>query len=176
MAARISTIFALALLAAGCVISKEPVLGPETRVVPFASGTRFQIYERETTKAAWKPDKEIAFLVGADKVVRETDAAGNPVVGESYTFHSIGPDRYLVHADFGAGRHAYGLLEIRGSQGFVTAFQCRSIGADLLERAGVKRMGEDCLLDGITDPARLLKQLAARPDPALIKYVPVKKK
>ncbi|MEX0590491.1 MAG: hypothetical protein WD207_05350 [Xanthobacteraceae bacterium] len=173
----IAVALTMALLAGGCVISKEPVFGPETRVVPFASGTRFQIFQRETAKGPWKlDDKEIVLVASADKLVREVGASGKPDDDESYTFHSLGPNRYLAQGDFGDGRYAYGVLEVRGGEGLVAAFQCKSIDTALLQRAGVKVTADDCVLDGVPDRAGFLKQLAARPTEPLIKYVPVKKK
>jgi hypothetical protein len=168
---------AIAFLAGGCVISREPVFGPETRVVPFASGTRFQIYQRDTPESAWEQDRDEAVLVaGADKVVREADASGKPEGGESYTFHPIGPNRYLAQADFGNGRHGYGVLEIRRGEGLLAAFQCKAIDPALLQRAGVTTIAGDCIIDRATDRTGFLRQLAARPPAATVKYVPVKKK
>jgi hypothetical protein len=167
----------IASLAGGCVISKEPVFGPETRAVPFASGTRFQVFQRETATGPWKrDDREVVLVAGHDKVVREADASGQPDNDESYTFHPLGKNRFLAQGDFGNGRFAYGVLEIRGSEGLVAAFQCKSIDPALLQRAGVKVMADDCVLNGTSDQAAFLKQLAARPLVALIKYAPVKKK
>jgi hypothetical protein len=169
--------FAIASLAGGCVISNEPVFGPETRVVPFPSGTRFEVFQREAATGPWKrDDKDIVLVAGGDKVVREADASGKPDNKESYTFHPLGKNRYLAQGDFGNGRFAYGVLEVRGGEGLVAAFQCKSIDPGLLQHAGVKVTADDCVLDGTFDRAAFLKQLAARPAMALIKYVPVKKK
>jgi hypothetical protein len=167
----------IASLAGGCVISKEPVFGPETRAGPFASGTRFQVFQRETATGPWKrDDKEVVLVAGHDKVVREVDASGQPDNNESYTFHPLGKNRYLAQGDFGNGRFAYGVLEVRGGEGLVAAFQCESIDPALLQRAGVMVTADECVLNNTFDQAGFLKQLAARPVVALIKYAPVTKK
>lgn len=167
----------LAVLAGGCVTSKEPVFGPDTRVVPFASGTRFQIYQRDSDKDPWVlDDQEVVLVAGNDKIVRELDDSGAPSDDERYTFHSLGANRYLAQGDFGDGRFAYGLLEVRGGEAFLTGFQCSSLDATAMERAGVKVDGDDCEIDGVSDRAGFLRQLAARPTAPLIKYVPKGKK
>ena len=168
-------VLACALLVSGCVISRTPLLGSSDRAVPFASGTRFQIHERESTKAPWKRDeKDVVLVADASKVVRESDTSRKEDADE-YTFHPLGSDRYLVQARFGAARYAYGALEIRRGEGHVYAFQCKKLDAAMLQRAGVRISADDCVLDGAADPIGFLKQLAARPGDVLIKYVPVKK-
>jgi hypothetical protein len=169
-------VLAGALLAGGCVISRAPLLGSANRVVPFESGTRFRIYERDSATAPWKRDeKDVVLVADTNKVVRESDDSRKEDADE-YTFHPLGPNRYLVQARFGAARYAYGALEIRGGEGYVVAFQCKKIDAATLRGAGVVVSTEDCLLEGAPDAVGFLKQLAVRPGEALIKYVPVKKK
>jgi hypothetical protein len=171
------TSVALAMLAGGCVISKNPVFGADTRALPFASGTRFQIYERENGGAPWKlSDKAIVFVADAGKIVREVDDNGKIDDKESYTFHPLGTDRYLVQARFQEGRYAYAVLEMSAREGILTALQCKRIERALLKEAGVKIDGEDCVLDGARDAAGFLKQLATKPAGSQIKYVPVQKK
>jgi hypothetical protein len=165
-----------ALLASGCVISRTPVFGTESRSVPFEPGTRFRIYERESSTAPWKrEEKDVVLIASTDKSVRESDDAGKQDADE-YTFYAVGADRYLVQARFGPARYAYGVLEIRGGEGYVSAFQCKKLDAAMVRDAGITTLAEDCLLDGVPDAGGFLKRLATRPTEALIKYVPVKKK
>ena len=166
----------LPLFAGGCVISTAPLLGPESRTAPpFPARVSLQAYERESSSAPWKPNGDVVELVtDANKVVREAEA-GKPADDE-YTFHQIGPDRYLTQARFGANRYAYGLLEIRDGQGYMTAFQCKAIDPSLLQRAGVKVAADDCSLDGAANPLTFLKELAGQPGDPRIRYMPVAKK
>jgi hypothetical protein len=167
---------ALALLSGGCVISTAPLLGPEARTAPpFPARISLQAYERESSTAPWKPNGDVVELVtDANRVVREAEA-GKPADDE-YTFHQIAPDRYLTQARFSANRYAYGLLEIRDGQGYMTAFQCKAIDPSILQRAGVKVAADDCSLDGAPNPLAFLKELAAVPGDPRIRYTPVAKK
>ena len=167
---------ALAALAGGCVVSKTPLLGPETRALPFASGTEFRTYEQERPGGRWKLDRKAIVLVAdADKVIREVDAAGKVKEGEEHTLHPLGPNRYLIQTRFNPDRYAYGVLEIRRGQGFVTAIPCKQIDQNAFKAAGGTVTGDDCMLDGVSDAAGLLKQLAAHPLGPKLKYVPVRK-
>ena len=44
-------ILVLGLFVAGCVTSKIPVLGPDSRVLPFIPGSKFETYERDDARA-----------------------------------------------------------------------------------------------------------------------------
>jgi hypothetical protein len=167
---------ALAALAGGCVVSKTPLFGPETRALPFASGTRFQTYEQERSGRPWKKsEKPIVLIADAEKVIREADDAGKVKPDEDYTLHPLGPKRFLVQARFSAERYAYGVLEIRRGEGIVTALQCKNINRRAFKAAGGKITADDCALDGISNALRLLKQFAKHPTGPQIKYVPVRK-
>ena len=169
------TAIALTLVAGGCVISSKPLLGPEARVVPFPARIAVQAQERESATAPWKPNgDEVELVADASKIVREADATGKPDDDE-YTFLQVGPDRFLTQARFSPNRYAYGLLEIRDGEGYMTAFQCKAIDPAVLQRAGVKMSADDCPLDGSSDALGFLKELAARPGDPRIKYTPVKK-
>ena len=166
----------LTLVSGGCVISSKPLLGPDARVVPFPARIAVQAFERESATAPWKPDnEEVELVADANKIVREADATGKPDDDE-YTFHEIGPNRFLTQARFGPNRYAYGLLEIRDGEGYMTAFQCKAIDPVIVQRAGVKMAADDCSLDGATDALGFLKELATRPGDPRIKYSPVKKR
>jgi hypothetical protein len=167
---------ALALVSGGCVISSTPLLAPDARVVPFPARIAVQAHERESATAPWKPNgEEVELVADADKIVREADATGKPDDDE-YTFHKVGPNRFLTQARFGPNRYAYGLLEIQDGQGYLTAFQCKAIDPAILQRAGVKMAADDCSLDSSSDALGFLKELGARPGDPRIKYTPVKKR
>ncbi len=168
---------ALAALAGGCVVSKTPLFGPETRALPFASGTEFQIYEQEQSGGPWKKgEKTFVLVADAEKVIREADDSGKAKQGEEYTLHPLGPNRFLVQAKYNPERYAYGVLEIRRGEGIVTAIQCKNIDQKAFKAAGGTVTKDDCALDGISNAAGFLKRLAARPLGSKLKYVPVRKK
>jgi hypothetical protein len=168
---------ALAALAGGCVVSKTPLLGPETRALPFASGTKFQTYEQEQSGGRWKKDeKTIALVADAEKVIREVDDSGKVKQGEDYTLHPLGPNRFLVQARFSSERYAYGVLEIRRGEGIVAAFQCKKIDQNAFKAAGGTVATDDCALDGMSDAVGFLKRLAVSPLGPKLKYVRVRKK
>jgi hypothetical protein len=170
------TVIALILVSGGCVISSKPLLGPDARIVPFPARIAVQAHERESATAPWKPDgDEVELVADASKIVREANATGKPDDDE-YTFLQVGPDRFLTQARFSPNRYAYGLLEIRDGQGYLTAFQCKAIDPALLQRAGVKMAADDCALDDSPDALGFLNELAARPSDPRIKYTPVKKR
>jgi hypothetical protein len=166
---------ALAIASSGCVISSKPLIGPEGRVLPFSSRIAVQAYERDAAASPWTPNgDEVELVADAARIIRETDSTGKPD-DEEYTFLQIGPDRFLTQARFGANRYAYGLLEIRDGEGFLTAFQCKAIEPSLLQGAGVKIAADDCVLDAARDALGFLKDIAARPGDPRVKYTPVRK-
>jgi hypothetical protein len=168
-------VISFALVSGGCVVSTKPLIGPDARVVPFPARISVQAHERESATAPWKPNgDEVVLVADANNVVREADAKGKPD-DEEYTFLQVGPDRFLTQARFGPNRYAFGLLEIREGQGYLTAFPCKAIDPAALQRAGVKIAADDCSLDGSPDALGFLKELAARPGDPRIKYTPVKK-
>jgi len=166
---------AFAALAGGCVISKNPLLGPGDRAVPFASGTAFEIHERDAAAAPWKKsDETVTLVAGADKAVRELKQSGKPA-DDYYTFHPLGPGRFLMQARFGPERYAYGVLEVRAGEGVFTAFQCKTIDQAAFRSAGGAVTADDCVLDGVADAPAYLRRLAGDPTGAQVKYVPVRK-
>jgi hypothetical protein len=167
----------LAAFAGGCVVSKAPLAGLGERVLPFASGTQFNIFERTDAKAPWNPgeNKAVTLVAGPDRIYRAINDAGKKE-DDGFSFYPLAPNRFLVAAQFSSERYAYGVLEIRNGEGFAVPFQCKSIGPATLQRAGLKLIADDCWLEDTSDPIAFLKQLAERPSAPLAKYVPVKKK
>jgi hypothetical protein len=166
---------ALAIASGGCVISSKPLIAPEGRVVPFSLRIAVQAYERDAAAAPWTPNgDEVDLVADAARIVREVDTTGKSD-DEEYTFLQIAPGRFLTQARFGPNRYAYGLLEIRDGEGFLTAFQCKAIEPPLRQRTGVKMAADDCVLDDVGDALGFLKEIAARPGEPRVKYTPVRK-
>jgi hypothetical protein len=40
------SVWGISLLLSACVVSKEPLLGPDNRVLPFSPPMKFEVYER----------------------------------------------------------------------------------------------------------------------------------
>lgn len=166
----------MATFVGGCVVSKAPLPGLGERALPFASGTRIEIFERADAKSAWTPgeEKSVTLVAGADRIYRAVNEAGK-TEDDAITFHVLGPNRYLVQAQFGKVRFGFAVLQIRDGEGLVSPLACKQIDPAILMKAGMKIVADDCWLEETADPAAFLKQIAERPGAPLVKYVPVKK-
>lgn len=167
----------LGLALAGCVTSKAPLLGADSRVSPFRSGAAFDVYERDDPGAPWKKSSARAsFAADESKVFRELNEAGKPKDEAIYTFHPLGPERFLVQARFKPDEaYAYGVLDVRNHEGIVTGLNCKAIDQAAFRRGGGKVVADFCELDAASDPLALLRKLAANPAGVQVRYVPVSK-
>jgi hypothetical protein len=166
----------IAAFAGGCVVSKAPLASLGERTLPLASGTRIDIFERADADSVWKSGeaKSVTLMAGADRIYRAANEAGN-IEDDAITFHALGPDRYLVQAQFGAARFGYAVLQIRNGEGLVSPLACKQVDPAVLNKAGLKIVADDCWLEDTADPVGFLRQIAERPSTPLVKYVPVKK-
>src|ERR1700704_3953500 len=115
-------VLALGLFLAGCVTSKTPLLGPDSRVLPFLPGAKFETYERDDARAPWKKNDNLSvFTADQSLTIREQDKDGH---------------------------YAYGVLDIRNSEGVITGFGCKGIDQAAFRRQGGKIVKEVCELDG----------------------------
>ena len=167
----------LSLAIAGCVTSKSPVLGPDSRVLPFLPGSKFETYERDDARASWKKNDSLTiFTADPSLTVREVDDAGKPKNQETTTIHPLGPGRFLVQTHFvNDGHYAYGVLDIRNGEAVITAFGCKVIDQAAFRRQGGEVVKDACELDGAPDPLAVLRKLAAKPAGPQMRYVPVQK-
>jgi hypothetical protein len=160
---------------AGCLDTSKPLFGPETRVVPFRSGTQFQVYARNHAGQPWRDQRKIkAFRADADNVIRPIDGEGRISDQEQYTLHRIGPDHFILQ--FGSGDlFFYGVVEYRNSEAIVTMFDCTEIDQRIFESIGgrITADGSRCSLDAIRDPVGVLKGLALLANRNQERYVPV---
>lgn len=167
----------LGLAVAGCVTSKTPLLGPDSRVLPFLPGSTFETYERDDTRAPWKKNDGLSvFTADQSLTIREVDDAGKPKNQETTTIHALSSGRFLVQTHFvNDGHYAYGVLDIRNGEGVITAFGCKVIDQAAFRRQGGKVVKDACELDGAPDPQAILRKLAAKPAGPQMRYVPVQK-
>jgi hypothetical protein len=167
----------LAALAGGCVVSKTPLNGLGERAAPFGEQTTLEIFERADSKSAWKPSeqKSVTLVGSADKVFRSLDEKGKTEDG-NFTFHPLAPGRFLVQARFSENRYGYAVLQLQNGEGLVSPLVCKTLNADVVKKAGMKMVADDCWLEDTKDPAGFLKSIAANASPATVKYVPVKPK
>lgn len=178
-------VLTLSLFAAGCVTSRSPVLGPDTRVLPFLPGTQFETYERDEARAPWKKNEALStFTADRSLEITELDDGGKPKNSDTTTIHPLSPGRFLVQTLFThTGRFAYGVLEIRNGEGVVTGFGCKVIDQAAFRRDGgtiVKDDGKiakdnNCSLDTASNPLAILRKLAAKPAGPQMRYIPVVK-
>jgi hypothetical protein len=157
----------------GCVDTGKPLFGPETRVVPFQSGTQFQVYSRNQSGQPWRHQSKIkAFRSDADNVIRMVDESGKPSDEERYTLHRIGTDHFMLQFER-AGIFSDGIVEYRNNEAIVTMFDCRELDQRASEAIGgrVSPDGEHCSLDAVQDPVGVLKGLALLANRAQERYV-----
>ena len=167
----------LGLAVAGCVTSKTPILGPDSRVLPFLPGSKFETYERDDPREPWKKNDSLTiFTADQSLTIRELDEAGKPKNQETTTLHALGSGRFLVQTYFANDRHyAYGVLDIRNGEGVATGFACKAIDQATFRRDGGKIVKDACELDAAPDPLAILRELAAKPAGPQVRYVPVQK-
>ncbi len=167
----------LGLAAAGCVTSKTPVLGPDSRILPFLPGAKFETYERDNARDPWKKNGNLTvFTADQSLAIRELDEAGKANNEDTTTIHALGPRRFLVQTHFvNQGHYAYGVLDIRNGEGVITGFGCKVIDQAAFRRDGGKVVKEACELDAAPDPLAILRKLAAKPAGPQMRYVPVQK-
>jgi hypothetical protein len=166
----------LLMTLAGCVDSKDPVFGPDSRVLPLPSPAKFEAYERARPTDPWISRGRTVFVADQNLVVREVDDAGASR-SSTYTFHPLGPQRFLVQADFG-NLYAYGVLETRQGEAILFLLNCEKIDQQAFRAAGGTVVsgqppGDRCSLDNVSDPVKLLRSIAAHPVGVEQRYVPV---
>lgn len=150
---------AAALFASGCVISKKPLLGADTRVLPFASGTKFESFSRKQERDPWTRDtRSPTYTANAALEVREGDHKF-PVL----TFHPVDLGKYIIQGQFENG-YAYAFLVVRNGEGFVSQLECDKIDANLFKTGGgvIESNGTECSLDRAPHPLQLLRQIGER--------------
>jgi hypothetical protein len=167
----------VAMTLAGCMESTESVFGPDTRVLPFSSPLKVDGYQRMLPTDPWQPAGRATLVADQALVVREVDEAG-ATRATSYTFHALGPQRFIVQANFG-NSYGYGLLEIDQGEGHLFMLDCWRIDRQaFLAAGGTVRTGlppgDMCVLDKVADPVALLRSIATQPVGAEQRYVPVR--
>jgi hypothetical protein len=170
-------ILSLGLAVAGCVTSKTPLLGPDSRVLPFLPGAKFETYERDDARAPWKKNDTLTvFTADQSLTIRELDETGKPKSPDTTTLHPLGPGRFLVETHFvNDGHYGYGVLDVRNGEGVITGFGCKVIDQAAFRRQGGKIVKDVCELDGAPNPLAIVRKLAAKPAGPQMRYVPVQK-
>jgi hypothetical protein len=165
-----------ALIVAGCVTSKAPLLGADSRVLPFLPGAKFETYERDDARAPWKKNDTLTtFAADQSLVITEVDDTGKAKNPDTTTIHPLGAERFLVQTHFvNSSHYAYGVLEIRNGEGLLTGFGCKVIDQAAFQRDGGKVEKDACELDAAPDPLAILRKLAAKPAGPQVRYVPVR--
>lgn len=176
---RVFQILALVLATAlgGCVVSKTPLNGLGERAAPFGEKTTLAIFERADGKSAWKPSEQklVTLVGGPDRIFYSLDEKGKAEDG-NFMFHVLGPGRYLVQARFSENRYGYAVLQVQNDEGLVSPLVCKTIDAEVVKKAGMKMVADDCWLEDAKDPVAFLKAVAADAPAPTVKYVPVNPK
>jgi hypothetical protein len=140
---------------------------------------KFEIYQRASARDPWLKGNDISLVADQRLVVRVEAAAP----GSEYTFHPLGLQRFLVQA-FLNDNYAYGVLEVRNGEGFLSTMACENLDQRAFRAAGgtIKpggtlpsmRRAIHCELDSAPRPLELLRSIAARPPVPELRYVPVR--
>jgi hypothetical protein len=163
-------------LLCSCVTSKDPILGPDSRVLPFASPMKFQLYERGNAREPWVKRTDVTLVADNDLSVRHE---GSP--NEIYTFHPLSFGRFLIQSNSLKDRYTYTVLEVRNGEGIVSLMACDRIDQNAFKAAGGRVISNpqqkpdpECQLDKAQKPLELLAQLASRPVGPEYRYVPIR--
>jgi hypothetical protein len=156
-----------------CVISTEPLLGPESRVLPFASPKRFRVYARDAEQDPWIRKEDVTLVADEQLEVRDERYPNAP----GLIFHSDIQGRFLVQAHLDS-HYRYGVLDVRNGEGILKWIGCAKIDQEAFRTAGgtVVRAGKpdaECHLDTASNPLELLKSISARASGFEQRYVPV---
>jgi hypothetical protein len=159
-----------------CVTSREALLGPDTRVLPFSTGTRFEVYGRQEASDSWKQSNDAILVADDDLGVRDEN---DPKLG-SFSFHPNGDRKFLVQVRL-EDHYAYAALEIRNGEGLLDIMHCDKIDQDRFQKAG-GRVGvvgwvKECKLDTASNikPLELLRSIAATTSGPINRYVPIRR-
>jgi hypothetical protein len=166
-------IFACIAFALGaCIESEKPVFPPDTRALPFLPPLKADVYEPSEGES-WKKKSQVTFTADRNLVV--SAASGNRGDKETqYTFHPLGEGLFVVQAhEVGKKIFVYNVLEMRGGEGKLLAFDCKGVKADFAALGGVIEDGK-CKLDKTKNPGALLLALSKKVKQPLQKYVPTK--
>jgi len=175
-------ILPLALSLSGCIGSTQPLMGRDTRAVPFASGTTFEIYNRDDPSQPWGSGERIQLVADNELVLGEADASGQrKKEGSSYTLHQLAPHRYLaqMRLDHRTDGYRYGILEIANGEGIVNYFHCSEINQQAFRAKGGTVRPEPqydiqvCSLDGAPNGLELVQSVSNQPPRRQTRYVPV---
>jgi hypothetical protein len=126
------SVWVISLSLTACIVSKDPLLGPDSRVLPFLPPMKFEVYERASARDPWQKRTDVT--LAADQRLVVSNERGGPG-SESYTFHSLGPQRFLVQA-FMRDNYAYGVLEVRNGEGILSMMACENVDQGAFRSAG----------------------------------------
>lgn len=161
-----------------CVTSREALLGLDTRVLPFSTGTTFEVYWRQEARDSWKQSNDAILVADDDLGVRDENLL-DPKLG-SFSFHPNGDRKFLVQARF-EDHYAYAALEIRNGEGLLDIMDCDKIDQDRFQNAG-GRVGvvgwvKECKLDTASNikPLELLRSIVATTSGPINRYVPIRR-
>jgi hypothetical protein len=157
----------------GCVISTEPLLGPDSRVLPFTPPMSFEVYERDSEHGAWRRKENVTLVADKQLVVRD-DRHQND---RGLTFHPHGPGQFLVQANFHS-HYGYGVLEVHNREGILKSLDCAKIDQMAFRAAGGTVIRQEtppfqCNLDTASKPLELLASIAAHTSGVQFRYVPM---
>lgn len=147
------------------------LLSADTRALPFVPGTRFEVFKRANECAPWVHDSVVTLNVDTALVARDPTKSN-----ESYSFHPIGGNRYLIEAKIQDG-YAYGSLAVQNGEHYISHSQCDRIDQSAFEKGGgiIDKASRDhfCNIKTARQPFELLRAISATA-PATTRAVPIK--
>ena len=161
------SLFLILSLTAACVTSKSPILGPETRVLPFNPPMIFEVYERTSDTDRWLRKQIVTLIADKQLVVRPDDDPSDLGI----TFYPEAQNKYLVQRNVG-NQYIYGMLELRDGVGFLTWNDCGKIDQEKFRAGGGTIVGAECQLDSALNPLELLRSVTTSATGFQQRYVP----
>jgi hypothetical protein len=170
-------VLATSLAVSACMGSNTPLLGADSRVLPFLSPATFDVYERGKPDEPWTKQNERQTLTADRDLIVSNDTLPN----DRITFHPFGPQRYLVQYEMQKAeriRYRYAVLDVANGEGLFHMTMCETLDQNAFKAAGGSIIPDQydpiCNLDTAKNPLELLRTFAANPVGSQFRYVPVR--
>jgi hypothetical protein len=197
--AGVGIVCSLSLLISGCVVSNKPLFDSSTRTMPFASESRYVVYQRDSPDQNWiRRSGEVSLRADATRHISVDGLFGDASDPKSnlrfntksgmftvsapekgYTIHTLGDNFYVVVSEH-PKLYSYTTLEIRDKEVWISGLFCDDINRDQLRKSGGSvapeiKIGNVCHIDNIRDPVTFIKDLARHPKGPQLRFVMSKK-
>lgn len=147
-------ILALGYILAGCVTSKDPKFAAASAVPALGEGGHYQVYDR--TDEGFTKGDEIDIKLRPDG---RYDYVSPPNDAIQVSFHDVGGGRHVVQSKKGNNAPGYDYLVIQVVNGEVLTYAPNCEKQDKAKMTGVTIRKDECIIDGVADPAAFFAKL-----------------